>query len=93
MTHKIIRLQGVMGCTGQSRSNLYLHVKQGLFPKPVKLGLRASGWPEAEIEAINQARISGRTHDEIRVLVKELERDRFERQEPWPQERGSQNAQ
>jgi prophage regulatory protein len=34
---------------------LKLCIKDGRFPKPIKLGPRAVGWIEAEIEAHNQA--------------------------------------
>jgi prophage regulatory protein len=39
----------------------------------VKLGERTAGWPEHETEAINAARLTGKTPDEIRALVKGLE--------------------
>lgn len=73
MSNTILRLRGVIAFSGQSRSNIYLHVNQGLFPKPVKLGLKAAGWPEDEIRAINQARIAGKSQEDIRNLVKKLE--------------------
>jgi prophage regulatory protein len=31
------------------------------------------GWPEYEVEALNAARIAGKTGEEIRRLVKKLE--------------------
>jgi prophage regulatory protein len=43
---------------------------------PVKLGGRAVGWPEYEVEAILMARIAGKSDDEIRTLVAKLEADR-----------------
>lgn len=73
MFKAILRLPAVMAESGSSRSTIYLRVKQGLWPKPVKLGPRAVGWPACEITAINGARIAGMTDDEIRALVIKLE--------------------
>lgn len=35
--------------TGISRSTLYEMIKCGEFPKPVRLGRRAVGWPETAV--------------------------------------------
>ena len=55
-----------------SDSGVYAHVEEGTLSPPVKIGLRASGWPEHEVYAINAARIAGKSDDEIRELVKTL---------------------
>lgn len=73
MLHTILRLPTVNSVTGNSRSTHYLRITQGLFTKPVSLGPRAVGWPSSEVEAINAARIAGKTEDEIRALVVKLE--------------------
>jgi prophage regulatory protein len=66
-------MRDVKARSGLSRTLHYRHVKQGLMPKPVKLSDRAVGWPASEIEAINAARIAGKSDEEIRALVKRLE--------------------
>jgi len=73
MTNTILRLPAVLHERGRSRSTHYLDIQQGLFTKPVALGARAVGWPEQEVVAINEARIAGRSEEEIRALVKQLE--------------------
>jgi prophage regulatory protein len=73
MTHTILRLPAVKAETGNSRSTHYLRITQGLFTKPVSIGPRAVGWPSSEVEAINAARIAGKTEEEIRALVVKLE--------------------
>lgn len=73
MASTILRLPAVQAATGLSRSLIYLRVSQGLWPKPVRLGPRAIGWPEDEVAAMNAARIAGKTDDEIRRLVAKLE--------------------
>ncbi|HYN62270.1 MAG TPA: AlpA family transcriptional regulator, partial [Rubrivivax sp.] len=40
----ILRRPQVEQRTGLSRSTLYQYIKDGDFPKPVHLGLRAVGW-------------------------------------------------
>jgi prophage regulatory protein len=73
MTHTILRLPAVKTESGYSRSTIYLRISQGLWTKPVSLGPRCVGWPAHEVAALNAARIAGKTEDEIRALVLELE--------------------
>lgn len=73
MHQKILRLYTVKAETGYSRSTIYLRMAQGLLPRQVGLGARAVGWPAAEIDAVNRARIAGKTDDQIRQLVLKLE--------------------
>lgn len=65
-----------MSATGLARATIYLRIKQGLLPAPVKLGERAVAWPANEIAALNAARISGKSDDEIRSLVAALGQQR-----------------
>jgi prophage regulatory protein len=58
---------------GISEATLYRLIAQRLLPKPVRISSRAVAWPVNEVEAIDRARIAGRTDDEIRRLVSELE--------------------
>ncbi|TXI38904.1 MAG: AlpA family phage regulatory protein [Nitrosomonas sp.] len=73
MTNTILRLPIVLKERGRSRSAHYLDIQQGLFTKPVSIGLRAVGWPENEVLALNAARIAGKSNEEIRQLVIRLE--------------------
>ena len=59
--------------TGDSRSTIYRKIKKGLFTKPVQIGGERVAWPANEVTAINQARIAGKSDDEIKALVIELE--------------------
>lgn len=47
---RFLRLPEVMERTGLSRSTIYVRLAEGRFPQPVRLGGRAVGWIEAEIE-------------------------------------------
>lgn len=58
---------------GKSRSTLYREIKAGLFPAPVKIGGDRSAWPANEVQSIINARIAGKSDEEIKALVTELE--------------------
>jgi len=68
-----MRIPAVKHDSGLSRSTIYLRIAQGLWTKPVNLGPRAVGWPSDEVAAINAARIAGKSDNELRTLVAELE--------------------
>ncbi len=69
----ILRLPAVLKRRGRSRSSHYADIKAGLYVKPVLIGLRATGTPDNEVDALNAARISGKTDEEIRALVLKLQ--------------------
>ncbi|MEQ1579172.1 MAG: AlpA family phage regulatory protein [Steroidobacteraceae bacterium] len=72
------RLPVVKSKTGRSSSGTYADVKAGLLTSPIKLGVRASGWPAHEVDEIVRARIAGSTPEELRSLVLKLEAKRKE---------------
>lgn len=47
---RIIRLPEVERRTGFKRSHLYNLMKEGRFPKAIKLGLRAVGWDSRAVD-------------------------------------------
>lgn len=73
MPQTILRLPEVQSASGLSRSSLYARIADGLWPKPVSLGGRAVGWPANEITAVNAARIAGKSNDEVRHIISELQ--------------------
>lgn len=56
----ILRLPDVMGMLGVSKPTIYLWIKGGGFPAPLRLGPKASGWLRAEIEAWIDERAAAR---------------------------------
>ena len=72
----ILRRKQFQGQSGFSRSTLYNRIGEGLWTKPVRLGPRAVGWAAREVEALNEARIAGKSDDEIRALVARLHSER-----------------
>jgi prophage regulatory protein len=57
---------------GVSRSTGIAMVKDGLFPKPFRIGQRQTGWRQSEIEAVIRARVQGVDNDALRQLVADL---------------------
>jgi len=76
MLYSLLRVPEVTAAAAVSRSTLYALVAKGLWPAPVKLGMRSVGWPEGEVETLNRARIAGLRDDDIRQLVVHLEAER-----------------
>lgn len=72
----LLRLPIVMERTGLSRASVYLHVAKGVLTKPVKIGERSAAWPESDVDAINAARIAGKSEVEIQMLVERLHSQR-----------------
>ena len=60
MAIQILRRPDVSQRTGLGRSALYAAIKDGRFPKPIKLGPRASGWSAAEVAEWITERIAAR---------------------------------
>ena len=69
---RIMRLPEVLATYGKSRATLYAEAKRGVFPPPIPLGGRLSGWLQSEIYSLIRARVSQQSEDEIRQLVREL---------------------
>ena len=67
------RIQTVATLSGLSRSTIYRRIKQNLFTKPIPIGGERVGWLSSEVDAINKARVSGKTDEEIKLLVAKLE--------------------
>ena len=76
MNH-ILRKPAVKAAMGhRSDTSVQNAVRDGLCTKPVAIGARAIGWPSREIEVLVNARIAGKTNDEIRALVNRLHEQR-----------------
>jgi prophage regulatory protein len=73
MINAILRFPDVQALTGFPRSTLYSRIAIGLFTKSVKISRRTAGWPSREVDALNAARIAGKSDEQIRALVRKLE--------------------
>lgn len=48
---RVMRLPEVLDLIRISRSRLYVWMRDGYFPKPIKLGPKAVGWRYSEVHA------------------------------------------
>ena len=75
----ILRMPAVKLETGhKSHASIYTAIKAGMFTQPVQIGQRSVGWPSNEVQAINAARIAGKSETEIKELVNRLHAKRIE---------------
>jgi prophage regulatory protein len=58
MPQELLRLPTVLARVGWGRSTLYKRVKEGTFPSPIELGLRARAWIGSEVDEWIAQRIS-----------------------------------
>jgi prophage regulatory protein len=73
---RMLKLREVLSRRARGCTSHYRDINAGLFTHPVKMGIKSSSWPEAEVEALIRARIAGKSDQEIRTLVAKLEADR-----------------
>jgi prophage regulatory protein len=53
----LIRIHTVKELTSLSKSSIYAMVAVGKFPRPIKIGARASAWVKSEVQDFIQERI------------------------------------
>jgi prophage regulatory protein len=69
----ILRLPEVKQRRGfRADASVYNEIRNGLCTNGIAISVRSKGWPDYEIDAINTARIAGKSDDQIRELVKRL---------------------
>ena len=67
---RILRLPAVLNQTGyRSPASIYKAVRDGIFPRQVRIGARSVGWPDDEVDEINKARVAGASDQQLRDLV------------------------
>lgn len=55
---KLMKLPEVLARVALSRSQVYAKVKDGTFPAPINVGIRAVAWVEQEVDAWVRALVS-----------------------------------
>lgn len=65
-TGRLVRLKGLCEKTSMSRSSIYEAIATGEFPRPIKVGPRASAWLESEVDAWIEERVRERDGDNER---------------------------
>ena len=59
MARLVLRLKQVLAPTGLSRSTIFVLQQQGIFPQSIKLGSKATGWYEDEVQEYIQTGPAG----------------------------------
>lgn len=59
MNDRILRITELETMLGVSRSSIYAWIKEGAFPKQIKLAVRAVGWKASDIQAWIDAKAGG----------------------------------
>lgn len=72
MQQTFLKLPQVSTITGRSRSKIYSDIKSQTFPSPIRLGVRSVVWIDHEINSWVQAKIAGKTDEELKALVASL---------------------
>lgn len=51
-TKTLLRLPEVLALLGVKKSHWYSGIAKGIYPRPVKIGLRVSAWPAPVIDEV-----------------------------------------
>ena len=72
----LIDLKELLSMLKISRSAVYLKIKQGLWPKAIKISSRTSRWFRHEAEEMIRVMASGADPDQIKQKVKQIHESR-----------------
>lgn len=59
---RLLRLPEVQRLTGLGRSVIYQQMRDGVFPRSIKVGPRAASWSEAAVHGWIQQRLAAGSH-------------------------------
>ena len=66
-------LQEVLEYRHRSRSSHFRDIENGLCTTPINVGPRSVAWLHTELETLRAAVIAGKSQDEIKQIVRELQ--------------------
>lgn len=72
MTTLFLTMKDLTDATGFTSAGLYLQMRNGLFPRPLKLSPKASRWHKDEVQQVFEAWRLNKSPDEIKTLVAQL---------------------
>lgn len=73
MSGRLIDIKEVMARLSVKKSTVYHWVKQGIFPRPVRVGPKASRWEESAVEAHIASRKLARDRATLTVDAEQFE--------------------
>lgn len=56
----VVRLPAIINMTGMSKPTIYAWIKEGKFPRPIKIGTRSVAWIAEEVNEWIRERINAR---------------------------------
>lgn len=59
-SHHLLRLKQIEEKTGLKRSQIYLYMKNGSFPRSIKIGPSSVAWLESEIDEWINVKLANR---------------------------------
>jgi len=74
----LMRINEAAAELGVRQSAYYEGAAAGIYPRPFKIGLKASRVPSNEVAAVVAARIGSKSDDELRALVTKMAAARTE---------------
>jgi prophage regulatory protein len=69
---QILRKPEVLLRVGLKTTAFYTLIKSSRFPKPVRIGPKAVGWPSDEVELVLTAMVAGLPAKQIKELVSQI---------------------
>ena len=60
---QVLRMKDVIKKTGLCRSAIYKFIRNNSFPRPIKMGEKATGWVDSEIDDWILSKMANRTVD------------------------------
>ena len=73
---EFLRFKDVSKATTLPRGSIYQLIKDGLFPRPCRLGKRIAAFPKDEIGKFLAARLRGASDSEIKALIIKIHAER-----------------
>ena len=73
---EFLRPKDVMAKMKLCRASLYHLIREGLFPRPVKLGDRVSVWADDEVEKVMSALYQKMNNEDLKEFVLGIEKSR-----------------
>jgi prophage regulatory protein len=61
MAHILLKLESVERATTLKKPTIYAGIKSGIFPAPIKTGVRSVAWLESDIQKWIDGRVSSST--------------------------------
>ena len=72
LTEQFLTMKDLMQRTGFTSAGLYLQMREGVFPRPLKLAPKVSCWRADEVQKVFDAWTQHKTNDDLRALVAQL---------------------